>query len=74
MMSKILVLNGPNLNLLGTREPHHYGATTLDQILVDLNKMSEQMGVSLDHFQSNAEHDPVIHPPSTPKFPGCHQA
>lgn len=58
-MSKILVLNGPNLNLLGTREPHHYGAITLDQILVDLGTMASDLGVTVDHFQSNAEHDLV---------------
>lgn len=58
-MRKILVLNGPNLNLLGTREPHHYGAITLDQILKDLDGMSSDLGVTLDHFQSNAEHDLV---------------
>lgn len=58
-MSKILVLNGPNLNLLGTREPHHYGTATLDQILLDLEGMASQMGVTLEHFQSNAEHDLV---------------
>ena len=58
-MSKILVLNGPNLNLLGTREPEHYGATTLDDIIERLQKQSESAGIQLSDFQSNAEHELV---------------
>ena len=58
-MSKILVLNGPNLNLLGTREPEHYGATTLDNINERLQKQSESAGIQLSDFQSNAEHELV---------------
>ena len=58
-MSQILVLNGPNLNLLGTREPEHYGATTLDDINEGLQKQAESAGVQLSHFQSNAEHELV---------------
>ena len=54
---RILVLNGPNLNLLGTREPEHYGAVTLDQILDGLNQMAGAEGVSLSEYQSNAEHE-----------------
>jgi len=56
-MKKILVLNGPNLNLLGTREPNHYGASTLDQILGDLQQQAESQGIELASFQSNAEHE-----------------
>jgi 3-dehydroquinate dehydratase-2 len=56
---KILVLNGPNLNLLGTREPEHYGATTLDQILVQLREQAKVAGVECTDFQSNAEHELV---------------
>jgi len=58
-MSKfsILVLNGPNLNLLGMREPEHYGAVTLDGILRQLREQAETAGVALDHLQSNAEHE-----------------
>jgi len=56
-MTKILALNGPNLNLLGTREPEHYGATTLDEILGDLRKQADSQGVELVSFQSNAEHE-----------------
>jgi len=58
-MSRILILNGPNLNLLGTREPEHYGATTLDDINGGLRKQAESAGVQLSHFQSNAEHELV---------------
>ena len=58
-MSQILILNGPNLNLLGTREPEHYGVTTLDDINGELQKQAESAGVQLSHFQSNAEHELV---------------
>jgi len=56
-MSKILVLNGPNLNLLGTREPEHYGVATLDEILSGLHQQADLVGVELISFQSNAEHE-----------------
>jgi len=58
-MSKILVINGPNLNLLGTREPEHYGHTTLDDINKEINGLSDSLGCSCDTFQSNAEHELV---------------
>jgi len=58
-MSRILILNGPNLNLLGTREPEHYGAVTLDEINAGLKKQAESVGVQLTDFQSNAEHELV---------------
>ena len=58
-MHKILVLNGPNLNLLGTREPAHYGAATLDEILEDLRLQAATAGVEVIDFQSNAEHELV---------------
>ncbi len=58
-MSQILILNGPNLNLLGTREPEHYGATTLGDINEHLQKQAESAGAQLSHFQSNAEHELV---------------
>ena len=57
--SKILLLNGPNLNLLGSREPEHYGATTLNEIIDVLRNQSESAGVQLADFQSNAEHELV---------------
>lgn len=52
---QILVLHGPNLNLLGTREPEVYGATTLDQINAELAKIATDAGASLTSFQSNHE-------------------
>ncbi len=51
----LLVLHGPNLNLLGTREPQVYGVTTLDQINEDLVKFAADRGTSLQAFQSNHE-------------------
>lgn len=55
-MPKILVLNGPNLNMLGIREPSHYGHTTLAQIQSQLEQQAQQLKLQLDFFQSNAEH------------------
>ena len=55
---RILVLNGPNLNLLGTREPEIYGADTLDDIIARLQAGLPD-GVHLDALQSNAEHELV---------------
>lgn len=55
MAHKILVLNGPNLNLLGTREPEVYGTDTLDDIVADLRKQAEAAGTELRDVQSNSE-------------------
>jgi 3-dehydroquinate dehydratase-2 len=52
----ILLLNGPNLNLLGTREPEKYGKTTLAEIVSDLTTQAEALNVKMSHLQSNAEH------------------
>lgn len=52
---KILVLHGPNLNLLGTREPEHYGRGTLADIDARLRKRAKAAGADLESFQSNAE-------------------
>jgi 3-dehydroquinate dehydratase-2 len=52
---KILVLHGPNLNLLGTREPEHYGAVTLDTINRRLADRAKQAGVNCASYQSNVE-------------------
>ena len=52
---RILVLHGPNLNLLGLREPEHYGSTTLDAINQSLVKTAEQAGATLETMQSNSE-------------------
>ena len=52
---KILVLHGPNLNLLGTREPGIYGAVTLATINSAIAELAVQLGASVDSFQSNSE-------------------
>ncbi len=54
-MAKILVLNGPNLNLLGTREPAHYGHQSLDDINSTLTQQAQTAGHKLECLQSNAE-------------------
>ncbi|WP_025673190.1 type II 3-dehydroquinate dehydratase [Salinivibrio socompensis] len=51
----ILVLNGPNLNLLGRREPEHYGSQTLAQIMIALEAQAVGLTLTLEHFQSNSE-------------------
>jgi 3-dehydroquinate dehydratase-2 len=56
-MASVLVLNGPNLNLLGTREPDVYGSTTLAQIIQMLESEATALGHRLEHYQSNAEHE-----------------
>jgi 3-dehydroquinate dehydratase II len=56
-MPRILVLNGPNLNLLGTREPEIYGSETLADVLNRLAKLASARGASVVGFQSNAEHE-----------------
>ncbi len=56
-MAKILLLNGPNLNLLGTRVPEHYGAATLDDICAALGRQAQAQGHELATAQSNAEHE-----------------
>ncbi len=58
-MANLLVIHGPNLNLLGTREPEHYGATRLKDIDEQLSEQATQAGHSLESFQSNAEHEIV---------------
>lgn len=58
-MPTILVLNGPNLNLLGTREPEHYGRETLETLVNRLATLARDKGADLVHFQSNAEHELV---------------
>lgn len=55
-MAKLLVLHGPNLNLLGTREPEVYGRTTLAEIDAGLAARAQAAGHALESLQSNAEH------------------
>ena len=55
MTKTVFVLNGPNLNLLGTREPEIYGTTTLDDIGAMLTGQAEQLGLAIDMRQSNHE-------------------
>ena len=54
-MSRIMVLHGPNLNLLGTREPEIYGSATLEDIDSDMQALAVSKGVDLTTLQSNAE-------------------
>ncbi|EFE96381.1 type II 3-dehydroquinate dehydratase [Serratia odorifera] len=54
--SHILLLNGPNLNLLGTREPDKYGSMTLTEIVNGLENQALALDITLSHLQSNAEH------------------
>lgn len=56
---KLLLINGPNLNMLGKREPEIYGSTTLDDIVDDLSNDAAAQGITLTHMQSNAEHEIV---------------
>ncbi|MTD37865.1 type II 3-dehydroquinate dehydratase [Erwinia sp. CPCC 100877] len=54
---QVLLLNGPNLNMLGTREPEKYGSQTLAEIVSQLRTQAKALNVTLDHLQSNAEHE-----------------
>ncbi|MEG9489473.1 type II 3-dehydroquinate dehydratase [Mannheimia indoligenes] len=58
-MKKILLLNGPNLNMLGKREPEIYGSQTLSNIENHLQRLATAQGIELDYFQANGE-EPII--------------
>jgi len=60
-MRRVLVLNGPNLNMLGVREPGLYGRATLDEINAMLAERARALGVEISCFQSNAEAEIVEH-------------
>ena len=60
-MPDLLVINGPNLNLLGTREPEHYGSDTLDSINDTLSNIASSNNLSLTSVQSNAEVELIEH-------------
>ena len=58
-MATLLLINGPNLNLLGSREPGVYGATSLEDVEARLEALAAELGHKVDAFQSNAEHEIV---------------
>ena len=60
-MPDLLVINGPNLNLLGTREPEHYGSDTLDSINSRLSNIAADNNLTLESVQSNAEVELIEH-------------
>ncbi|WP_097355991.1 type II 3-dehydroquinate dehydratase [Candidatus Enterovibrio escicola] len=53
---KVLLLNGPNLNMLGIREPSQYGQKTLNSIVTHLTSLAAKLNIQLNHLQSNVEH------------------
>lgn len=59
MTRSILLLSGPNLNLLGERQPDVYGSTTLDELVASARARAEVHGLAFEHVQSNAEADLV---------------
>lgn len=65
-MAKLLILHGPNLNLLGRREPEHYGRTGLQAIDERLADLAQDDGHELSSFQSNAEHELIDRVQSAP--------
>jgi 3-dehydroquinate dehydratase-2 len=58
-MTTVLLLSGPNLNLLGSREPEVYGTDTLDDHVARARKVAAEHGLDVEHLQSNAEHELV---------------
>ncbi len=66
-MSTVLVLHGPNLNLLGNREPEIYGTDTLSSITKKLRDRASEVGIRLQSFQSNAEHELIARVHNAPE-------
>jgi 3-dehydroquinate dehydratase II len=60
-MARLLLLNGPNLNLLGVREPGVYGEESLKTIVDAAAKLADELGHQLESYQSNAEHELIEH-------------
>ena len=58
---KVFVVNGPNLNMLGKREPEKYGSQTLGEIMSELTSVAQSLDVELTHFQSNSEQALIEH-------------
>ena len=69
-MKKVLIINGPNLNLLGTREPEIYGKKTLDEIENECKKESKKLNISVSFFQSNSESEIIEKIQSSSEFDG----
>ena len=57
ILVKVLLINGPNLNMLGKREPEIYGSRTLEDIVTSLQHLASEQQIELSHVQSNAEHN-----------------
>lgn len=70
---KILVINGPNLNLLGVREPDIYGRRTLDDVNATIAEKAKELGVECEFYQSNSEGDLVsaVHSVLGEEYAGC---
>ena len=67
LMAKILILNGPNLNLLGKREPEHYGQANLESINQNLVNLGKELKHEIISYQSNAEHELIGQIQTTPE-------
>ena len=65
----VLLLSGPNLNLLGERQPEVYGTTTLEDHVVASTTVASARGLALEHVQSNHEGSRTTHGPSTMRWP-----
>ena len=71
MNKKIYIINGPNLNMLGKREPVYYGNETLDEINNQIKNKAKELGIEVEFFQSNYEGD-IISLIHTAEDKGCH--